>query len=83
MAGFFMFLYSTRNIQAITLCYNRVVKRNQVYVHENTEKWLELCKQASTEQDPQRLMKLTAEILRLLDEKDKRLRDHSRGQSAD
>jgi hypothetical protein len=54
-----------------------------VYVHENTEKWLELCKHASTEQDPERLMKLTAEILRLLDETDKRLRDHSRAQSAD
>jgi hypothetical protein len=54
-----------------------------VDVHENTEKWLALCKQASIEQDPESLMKLTAEILQLLDEKDKRLRDHSRGQSAD
>jgi hypothetical protein len=76
-----MFLGST--LQAITLWYNRGVNRNQGYVHENTEKWLELCKEASTEQDPERLMKLTAEILRLLDENDKRLRDHSGGQSAD
>jgi hypothetical protein len=54
-----------------------------VFVRENTEKWLELCKEASTEQDPERLMKLTAEILRLLEEKDKRLREHSGGQAAD
>jgi len=45
-------------------------------VRENTDKWLELCKEASTEQDPEKLMKLTAGILRLLEEKDKRLRDH-------
>jgi hypothetical protein len=59
------------------------VKWNQVFVRENTEKWLELCKEASTEQDPERLMKLTAEILRLLEEKDKRLREHSGGQASD
>jgi hypothetical protein len=53
------------------------------YVQEHTEKWLELCKQASTEQDPETLMKLTAEILRLLEEKDKRLREPSAIRSGD
>jgi hypothetical protein len=40
---------------------------------KNHEKWLELCEQASTEQDPEKLMKLTAEICRLLEEKNRRL----------
>jgi hypothetical protein len=39
----------------------------------NLERWQELCRQAATEQDPKRLMKLTAEIIRLLDEKEQRL----------
>jgi DNA-directed RNA polymerase specialized sigma subunit len=39
----------------------------------NLERWQELCHQAATEQDPKRLMELTAEIIRLLDEKEKRL----------
>jgi hypothetical protein len=33
------------------------------------ERWQELCREAATEQDPKRLMQLTAEIIRLLDEK--------------
>jgi len=52
-------------------------------LNENTEKWLELCKQASTEQDPDKLMKLTAEILRLLDEKDECFREPPASRSAD
>ena len=39
----------------------------------NLERWQELCRQAATEQDPKRLMELTAEIIRLLDEKEQRL----------
>ena len=39
----------------------------------NLERWQELCRQAATEQDPKRLMEFTAEIIRLLDEKEKRL----------
>jgi hypothetical protein len=65
------------------LWYNRDVNRNWGYVQEHTEKWLELCKQASSEQDPETLMKLTAEILRLLEEKDKRLREPSAIRSGD
>jgi hypothetical protein len=35
--------------------------------------WLELCKQASVEQDPRKLLKLVTEINRLLAEKQDRL----------
>jgi hypothetical protein len=39
----------------------------------NLERWQELCRQAATEQDPKRLMELTAEIIRLLEDKEQRL----------
>jgi hypothetical protein len=39
----------------------------------NLERWQELCREAATEQDPNRLMELTAEIIRLLNEKEQRL----------
>jgi hypothetical protein len=39
----------------------------------NLERWKELCRQAATEQDPKRLMELTAEIICLRDEKEQRL----------
>jgi hypothetical protein len=38
---------------------------------ENHEKWMELCALAAKEQDPEKLMQLTDEILRLLDEDEK------------
>jgi hypothetical protein len=37
------------------------------------EKWMELCEQASREQDPKKMIALTAEIVRLLNEKEDRL----------
>jgi hypothetical protein len=37
-------------------------------------RWLELCEQASVEQDQRKLMALVAEITRLLDEKQERLK---------
>jgi len=40
---------------------------------ENREKWMELCEQASTEQDPERLLALVQEIDRLLEAKQERL----------
>ena len=49
---------------------------NFTLLHElgpNLERWQELRRQAASEQDPKRLMELTAEIIRLLDEKEKRL----------
>jgi hypothetical protein len=37
------------------------------------ERWRKLCEQAAVEQDPVRLLELTDEIVRLLDEKSERL----------
>jgi len=42
---------------------------------KDRERWMELCRQAAIEQDPKRLLELTAEIIRLLDEKEDRLTD--------
>lgn len=41
---------------------------------ETREKWQQLCEQAAVEKDPEELLKLTAEINRLLTEKDFRLK---------
>ena len=38
---------------------------------KNAERWMELCELAAKESDPNKLMKLTEEIVRLLDEKRK------------
>lgn len=40
---------------------------------EKKERWMCLCEQASIEQDPQKLVALTQEIVRLLEEKQTRL----------
>ena len=39
------------------------------------EEWLQLCEQAVNEQDPQKLMALIAEINRLLEVKEQRLKE--------
>jgi hypothetical protein len=41
---------------------------------ENHEKWMELCALASKEQDPAKLLALTQEIARLLEEKEQRVK---------
>ena len=41
---------------------------------KNLELWQQLCQQAAIEQDPDRLIELTNEINRLLDEKETRLK---------
>jgi hypothetical protein len=38
---------------------------------KNAERWMELCELAAKQSDPNKLMKLTEEIVRLLDEKRK------------
>jgi hypothetical protein len=38
-------------------------------MQNNVEPWMEICELASKEQDPARLMELTNEIIRLLEEK--------------
>jgi hypothetical protein len=42
---------------------------------KDKEKWMELCEQACTEQDPEKLLVLVAEIDRLLHEKENRLKE--------
>lgn len=42
---------------------------------ENTERWMELARLASTEQDPDKLLDLVREINQLLEKKQKRLDD--------
>ena len=41
------------------------------------EEWMRLCEQAAVEKDSQKLMKLVAEISRMLDEKEQRLKHTS------
>jgi hypothetical protein len=41
---------------------------------QNNDDWMRLCEQASVEQDPDKLVALTREICRLLDEREKRLK---------
>jgi hypothetical protein len=41
---------------------------------EEQERWKEVCELAAKEQDPRKLMELTKEIIRLLNEKDARLK---------
>jgi hypothetical protein len=42
-------------------------------MQDKKERWLELCKQAADEQDPERLMALVKEIIELLEAKERRL----------
>lgn len=46
---------------------------------ETEEHWRKLCEQAIHEQDPDKLMKLIAEINRLLEEKEERLLSNDKG----
>jgi hypothetical protein len=41
---------------------------------EAKEEWLRLCEQAAIEQDSEKLMRLVAEMGRMLDEKEQRLK---------
>ena len=44
------------------------------------ERWRELCAKAAVEQDPEKLLELTREISRLLDEKQERLLKKRKGE---
>ena len=46
-------------------------------MQDSQEIWKQLCEQASKEQDPIKLMELIAEINRLLEAKEKRLKANS------
>lgn len=45
---------------------------------QNKEDWFKLCEQAAVEQDPEKLVQLTREICRLLDEREKGLKNGGR-----
>jgi hypothetical protein len=42
--------------------------------NKDDRRWIELCERAAKEQDPKRLLELVAEILRLRDGKEQRLK---------
>ncbi len=42
--------------------------------HQTSEKWHEICALAAEEQDPEQLQTLTREINRLLEDKERRLK---------
>jgi len=42
---------------------------------ENHEQWMELCALAAKERDPAKLLAVTKEITRLLDEKEQRVKE--------
>jgi len=42
-------------------------------IGQNKERWRELCEQVEVEQDPKKLVELTTETYRLLEEKRRRL----------
>jgi len=44
---------------------------------QSKEAWVKLCEQAAIEQDPEKLVALTQEICRLLDEREKRVKNVS------
>jgi hypothetical protein len=48
-------------------------------VRENTERWRELAKQAETEQDPERFLKIIRELNELLAKKEHRLEQQEKG----
>jgi hypothetical protein len=48
---------------------------------EARERWLSLCEQAASEQDPERLMELVSEINRILEDKERRLLGQTRALS--
>lgn len=49
---------------------------------KDQEQWKDLCARAAGEQDPTKLMELTKEIIRLLDEKEIRLKNAARPAAA-
>lgn len=55
-------------------CHSRVNHVTRLSMKDNP-RWMELCQQASVEQDSVKLMELVKEINRLLAEKEKRLQD--------
>jgi hypothetical protein len=60
-------LFPNRGIQG-------ALEEIRAYVLDNTARWMELCALAAEEQDSAKLLALTQEIVRLLDEKADRIK---------
>ena len=69
-----------KGIQAESLIQERLATRymeseaNRVMKNQTREPWMDLCEQAAVEKDSERLLRLAQEIVRLLDEKEERLK---------
>ena len=50
---------------------------------QKKEIWMQLCERAASEQDPDKLMELVREINRLLEEKERRLKNTPRSPKRD
>jgi len=67
-------------IQAESLIQQRLATRdieseaNRRMKEQMREPWMDLCEQAAVEEDSERLLRLAQEIVRLLDEKEERLK---------
>ncbi len=62
--------------KSVTLVYNDaalIVFRARSFMREQTERWMKLCEQASTEQDPKKLLELVKKINDVLEKKKDRL----------
>jgi len=58
-------------------CADKNYKQRSEMKGEKLEQWRQLCELAAVEQDPEKLLALVKEINRLLDVKEKRLRQKS------
>jgi hypothetical protein len=52
-------------------------------MEDNREKWMELCAQAASEQDSEKLMQLIAQINQMLEAKEQRLKSQFSGHEGD
>jgi hypothetical protein len=52
-------------------------KGGAAQLQQNRERWMELCEQIATEQDPDKFHEMVTELNRLLSEKDDRLKNIS------
>lgn len=65
------------HIKPRSVCYKHSPSTEWGPMRENRERWMQLCEQAANEQDPEKLMELVAEITRLLEAKERRLKGDS------
>ncbi len=69
----FVGLAIENNIRYIANTVGLPVQQESLMQGETKERWIQLCEQAASEQDSQKLIKLIDEIFRLLEEKRSRV----------